>query len=830
MKLHITRGYQSCRSAYLWMPVLASVMFASAQAAPVSEWRDQLVPPVFKAAEITDQPVLTILQHDIERLRHNRSVINTPLKIGDQAYEQGLGTHANSRLRILSNDPIVRFTASVGVDNNHNTGGELGTVVFSVSTGDQQLWQSPVMHGGESAEQVELDCPQVRVLDLVAGDADDNQYYDHADWADAEIVTAGGKTWRVSDLEVKSGLKSPIPFSFQYDGQPSRQLLPQWDHQVTTQSGDDAVREAHVWTDPQTGLKVICTVVRYTDFPAVEWLLHFENVGQADTKIVSDVNTLDLFFGMPRNEDPAYLLYRTHGGVPNPRHFEPSREKIGRQPIVFGPGHGRSSADNFPFFKVDTGRGSAVIAVGWSGCWKASAVSWDQRGMQMAAGLDLTHFRLHPGEKVRMPRMLALFWSGDTWEANAQFRQLIYKHYVALREGKPILPMLFCNTCFTRGGGWLNECNAENQISLINAYAPLGLEALLTDAGWFRGGWPNGAGNWDPRKDAYPQGMGPVAAAAKKKGMIYGLWYEPERVMAGTDVHQKHPEWLLKRQEAPDHGYLLNFALPEVQDYFFNIVADFMKLPGFRFYRQDFNMDPLPYWRFTDAPDRQGIAEMKYIEGLYAYWDRILDTWPDAVLEECASGGNRIDLETVMRMHLHQKTDYWFDNVVDQNSLWGVSQYLPNSTIVAHLNRMDDYSFHSTMASSLCLGWIADATDFDYARARKLTDRYMEVRHLLVGAWYPVLDYSRDASDWTGSQFHRPDLDEGMLLIFRHDESPYPQAELRLRGLDAEKTYVFTSDRSGPLGELTGAQLRDEGLLAKLPQRPLSDLIVYKAK
>ncbi|MBM4091938.1 MAG: hypothetical protein FJ276_21285 [Planctomycetes bacterium] len=64
-------------------------------------------------------------------------------------------------------------------------------------------------------------------------------------------------------------------------------------------------------------------------------------------------------------------------------------------------------------------------------------------------------------------------------------------------------------------------------MSLINAYAPLGLEALLTDAGWFTGGWPGGAGNWDARKDAYPNGMGPVAKAALDKGMIYGLWYEP---------------------------------------------------------------------------------------------------------------------------------------------------------------------------------------------------------------------------------------------------------------------------------------------------------------
>ena len=79
---------------------------------------------------------------------------------------------------------------------------------------------------------------------------------------------------------------------------------------------------------------------------------------------------------------------------------------------------------------------------------------------------------------MRGPRILALAWEGESAEANAQFRQLIYRHYAAKRAGQTPLPTLCCNTCFTRGGHWLNECNAANQISLINAYAPLGLEAL----------------------------------------------------------------------------------------------------------------------------------------------------------------------------------------------------------------------------------------------------------------------------------------------------------------------------------------------------------------
>ncbi len=61
---------------------------------------------------------------------------------------------------------------------------------------------------------------------------------------------------------------------------------------------------------------------------------------------------------------------------------------------------------------------------------------------------------------------------------------------------------------------------------------------------------------------------------------------------------------------------------------------------------------------------------MKYVEGLYAYWDRIATSWPDSLMEECASGGHRMDLETLMRMHIHQKTDYWFDDQADQTAIF----------------------------------------------------------------------------------------------------------------------------------------------------------------
>jgi alpha-galactosidase len=321
--------------------------------------------------------------------------------------------------------------------------------------------------------------------------------------------------------------------------------------------------------------------------------------------------------------------------------------------------------------------------------------------------------------------------------------------------------------------------------------------------------------------------MGPVAAAAKRQGMVYGLWYEFERVVAGTPLAKERPQWMLKSVPGPQDTYLLNLGLPEVRQHLFDIVKGFMDLPGFRFYRSDFNMDPLPYWRYTDLPDRQGIAEMKYIEGLYDFWDRLAQAWPDAFREECASGGRRIDLETIMRMHFHQKSDYWFDNEVDLAVVWSLSRYLPNSTFTTPLIRLDDRSFHSTMATSLIPGWIADGKGFDAARAKQLADTYRRLRHLLVGGYYPLTPYSRDGKHWTALQFHRPDLGAGLVLVVPPRNSADRSLLLKLHELAPQATYEVRAEIKGQRQRKTGAELM-EGLLVALPAGDGGERIVYR--
>jgi alpha-galactosidase len=66
---------------------------------------------------------------------------------------------------------------------------------------------------------------------------------------------------------------------------------------------------------------------------------------------------------------------------------------------------------------------------------------------------------------------------------------------------------------------------------------------------------------------------------------------------------------------------------------------------GIDLYRQDFNMDPLRAWRRNDAADRQGITEIKHVTGYLAYRDELRRRHPNMLIDSCASGGGRNDLE-----------------------------------------------------------------------------------------------------------------------------------------------------------------------------------------
>jgi len=144
----------------------------------------------------------------------------------------------------------------------------------------------------------------------------------------------------------------------------------------------------------------------------------------------------------------------------------------------------------------------------------------------------------------------------------------------------------------------------------------------------------------------------------------------------GHRRHKDHPKWLI---DIGSDNLLLDLGNPDARQFLIEFISDKVREFGLGCYRQDFNMDPLPYWRATDAPDRQGIAEIRYIEGLYAFWDGLLERHPGLILDNCASGGRRIDLETIGRATPFWRTDGPRDAIAHQCHSYGLFAWIPLS-------------------------------------------------------------------------------------------------------------------------------------------------------
>ncbi len=622
------------------------------------------------------------------------------------------------------------------------------------------------------------------------------------------------------------------PFSFIYNGKPSSSFIKDWKFEQGSGQVDD-VKKKYLFSylDKKTGLRVWCKCEIFLDFPAIEWVLTFENSGSEDTPIIEDIQAIDTIWNY--ENDGEVILHRALGSSASRSDFAPIDETLqtGNEIKLTTVGGRSSNTTVFPFFNIEAPGEGVMLAIGWSGQWTISFTKDERNGVKIRSGMELTHLKLHKGEKVRTPRILLLFWEGeDRMIGHNTFRQFMLKHHTLHRDNKPITAPLAVGggpACQAPLPGFeeYNKATEHNQIALAERYRQFGLDAeyFWIDAGWYEGHWPNGVGNWFPRKDGFPNGLRPVSDALSKLDFKLLVWFEPERVHQGTWIDREHPEWVLKLPGNPNG--LLNLGDPDALKWLTDHISRMIEKEGISFYRQDFNIDPLPFWRAYDEPDRQGITEIRYIEGLYAFWDELLARKPDLVIDNCASGGRRIDLETCSRSIPLWRTDYhYFEPNGYQCHTYGINFYLPTSA--TGNGYPDTYQFRSSINSGVVLNWNLYLPDFPVETARKLIAEFKKIRPLFYGDYYPLTTHSVEDDVLMAYQFHREDLKQGMIMAFRRHKCQIDSINVKLKGLTPESDYKLTSEDDGTTKTVKGIELMS-GIDLTIPNAPGSLLIIY---
>jgi alpha-galactosidase len=646
-----------------------------------------------------------------------------------------------------------------------------------------------------------------------------------------------------------------VPFSFDYDGSPGAPLLGKWPRNSNIRQLDATRKEYTLtWLDEQTKLEVRYVAVEYLDFPVVEWTVYFKNKGLTDTPLLANIQALDVTFQHPASN--GFTLHYIDGdGIRSAYAVRQNSLGPGAD-LHFLPGGGRPTSGSFPYYNLEWLGQGEIVALGWSGQWASSFVA-DQAGdLQVRAGQELTHLKLHPGEEIRTPMIVQLFWKGEDWiAAQNLWRRWMRAHNSPKPEGKDVKPMLAAGTAGFGGPNYSIELdNEKDQNLLIQKYADarLGLNYWWMDIYnsstnfWmhdpiYGGSGQYLAGSWDADPKQYPHGLRGVSEYARSKGMGLIVWYEPEHVWPGYQFFKEHPEWLLTAPSDPasrkvinqgmplGNRRLLNLGNPDAVNWLIEHFSRTLAQEEINVYRQDFNLEPLVFWRNSDAPDRQGITENFYVQGYLRFWDGLLARDPNLLIDTCASGGRRNDIETLRRSVPLWRSDDAGKPDVEQAHTYGLALWVPY--FGTGVGRTDSYAFRSALGSSLVFSWDLRDKKFDDDNLRALTAEFWRVAPYYVADYYPLTQPATGTDNWMAWQFNRPEEDDGIVQAFFRDENNNqvePPRNLPLRGLDPAAIYEVTDLDTSKSTTISGSSLLHEGLQVKFLTKPGAAIFTYK--
>ena len=316
---------------------------------------------------------------------------------------------------------------------------------------------------------------------------------------------------------------------------------------------------------------------------------------------------------------------------------------------------------------------------------------------------------LRPGESLSLGRALTVPYTGRDYRLGyVLLRRLLAAHKVPrLQDGT--LPHFLATESYDRWpesdpawgtDGVRNESNAHWVQTLA---AGGGLDSYWMDANWFHSPGGLAVGNWRlplvevENSRAFPAGIRDLFDHARShttadgKPMRVIMWTEPERVSPGSYIPTNFPGYVFQ-PDSPSSTSVIDLGNPEALRYLHEFISAAVEKYQLDVWRVDFNTNPAVVWARTGdahtAPVnassidyRRGINEAGYVRGLYELWDRVRLSHPGLIIDNCASGGRRHDIETMSRSIPLWPSDYSCGGNEDlagiQSMTMGMSRWLP---------------------------------------------------------------------------------------------------------------------------------------------------------
>jgi alpha-galactosidase len=645
-----------------------------------------------------------------------------------------------------------------------------------------------------------------------------------------------------------------LPVSFDYGRQHYKGLGGFTETSRKTTDGGKKVSTEIVLLNKDNKLQATVKSAYYPAYNAYEWTIYFKNIGTKNSSVLTDVMAADMNF---KGSNPVLKGINGDGDG----WYEPYAHALTLAPRIFVSKDGRATDNNFPYFNLETDSGGTMIAIGWPGTWTAT-FSYDEKGTSQFIGTGTNGLctYLKPGETVRTPLMAFLRY----YERNEDKATQLWRDWYidcnmpseTVNAAEPMQP----KTCALLSPDSPNP-SSDGSVGYEHSSWKASFDKLLAenvhfDYQWYDAGWyydENGQSIWSDwgrtgtltlDKNKWPDDTFlEMTNTLKASGMKTLMWFEPERI--GVQDFAAF---------CKNYGYkscwkigdnISNLGNPACLDWTFNKIKTVFEETGIDLYREDFNTNPAPDWQKADlleGPFRNGITENKYIQGHLALWDKIIAycaaTGRSTIIDSCASGGRRNDLETMRRAVPFLRSDadrYTAEirlSVTTTYMKWipcnGTSMLAPFGSDTAATKYLSRVSFLPIITYGSA--WSRDP-NLNYDTLRTSLNEWKNISKYYYDDFYALTPWHShtDSTGWTSWMYFNAKDNAGVLQVFRQSGNTENSYKICLRGVDDNTLYNLNDiDGLNSFQSVSGSQLK-QGITITLAN-PASASVIYIEK
>lgn len=394
--------------------------------------------------------------------------------------------------------------------------------------------------------------------------------------------------------------------------------------------------------DPVTGVKV---VLLYGVLPAQDIITRSVSVkNESSGKIYLnkiESASLDFLYG-------DYELLTFYG-----RHA--MERNVQRVPVVHGTQkigsvRGTSSHQYNPMMILaeketteDKGNCYAMSFV-YSGCFQGEVLKDQLNQTRMMLGLQEEAFRypLETGEMFQAPEVILSYSAEGMNRLSQNLHHCIRQHICRGKYKEEIRPILI--------NSWeaaYFDFTGDTIYELAKAAKEVNIDMLVMDDGWFgkRDDDNSGLGDWFVNEKKLGGTLGNLIKRINDLGVKFGIWIEPEMVSEDSDLYRKHPDWALtvpgRNPVRSRNQLVLDFSRKEVVDAIYDQICKVLDQGNIEYVKWDMNRSLMDV--YSSVTRDQGRVLHDYVLGLYDFLERLVQRYPNLLIEGCSGGGGRFD-------------------------------------------------------------------------------------------------------------------------------------------------------------------------------------------